>query len=96
LTYFHLYWKIIILQDIYTNTVEKVIKIRFLTKCRRETRREAHLSYELGQNTDVATAQPTSGTDHAKMVERGPRCGHTRGAPAPLPPSRVHSILAVA
>jgi hypothetical protein len=36
--------------------VEKLIKIRFLTKRRREARREAHLSNELGQNTGVAMA----------------------------------------
>jgi hypothetical protein len=52
--------------------VEKVIKIRFSTKHRREIRREAHLPNEPGQNTSVATTQPTSGTDHVKMVERGP------------------------
>jgi hypothetical protein len=75
LTYFDLYFKIIILLDIYMNTVEKVTKIHFLTKRRRETRREAHLPSESGQNTSVAMAQPTSGTDHAKTVERGANLG---------------------
>jgi hypothetical protein len=79
LTYFHLYWKIIILQDIYTNTVEKVTKIRFPTKHRRETRREAHLPDESGLKTNAWEVQAHVATDHTKTVTG--RC--YPGAPAP-------------
>jgi hypothetical protein len=70
LTYFHLYWKIIIVQDTYTNMVEKVTKIRYPIKRRREIRREAHLPCKSGPSTGVDTAQAHPTTDQRRTVAR--------------------------
>ena len=98
LTYFHLYWKIIILQDIYMNTVEKVTKIRFPTKRRRETRRDAHLHAKTGSRTTEEAIQAQPATHRSKAVARGV----AQGAAAPWVPctapssARTHLALAVA
>ena len=86
LTYFHLYWKIIILQDIYTNTVENVTKICFSTKRRRETRREAHLPDESGLKIDAWEVQAHVATDHAKAVTGRRYPGAGAAAPLAAPP----------
>jgi hypothetical protein len=85
LTYFHLYWEIIILQEIYTNTVENVKKIRFLTKHRKEIRREAHLPCKSRPSTDMARTRAHLESNHTKMVASG-------ASPSAAVP-RVHSHL---
>ena len=101
LTHFHLYWKIIILQDIYTNTMEKVTKIHFPTKRRRETRREAHLPCESGPSTDVDVTLAQEQTAMRKMVVGRPHLGVAapRVCPHPeghqlSPPSMWHLLVA--
>ena len=85
LTHFHLYWKIITLQDIYTNMVEKVTKIHFSTNHRRETRREAHLPCESRPSTDVDATQAHQWTAMRKMVmgrlHLGAGCANRLGPP---------------
>jgi hypothetical protein len=63
-------------------------KILFLTKCRRNTRREAHLPCKSGPSTTMAALQVHQGTDRAKAVANGP----TQGAAAP-PPSLLDLSL---
>jgi hypothetical protein len=74
-----MYWRISILQDIYLEYVENMIKVRHQRKCNADplkaNRRKAHVPCKSRPSTDVAVAQTNSETDHAMMVERGTNPG---------------------
>ena len=61
-------------------------KIRFPTKRRRETRREAHLPDESGLKTDAWEVQAHVATDHAKAVTGRRYPGAGAAAPLAAPP----------
>ena len=88
LTYFHLYWRINVLQDTHSNTSGKQSKRRkaesVMQKCAKEIHAKAHPIIKSGPSTDMDMAQAHTGTNHVKAVARRPNQG--AAAPQLLPP----------
>ena len=95
LTYFHIYWKISVLQDIYKNTMELLSKVRHQRKHNADplkgNRRKAHVPCKYGPSTNVARTQAQLGAHLHKAVE----IEASRGAAAPrVRPHRPQARLA--
>ena len=82
LTYFHMYWRIIVLQGIYMKHMEMESKgaIRQnIKQTQPKNCKAAHTTAKYGPSTGIEVAQGHSGNDHAKAVAKraGQGCGRT-------------------
>jgi hypothetical protein len=78
LTYFHMYWKVKVLQDIYMDTMEDIANLA-------KEMKKGHSPKGFGPTTDKTKAQAHSGIDHVKVVAGRHYLG--AGIPPGAPPS---------
>ena len=91
LTYFHMYWRLTVLQDLYTNTVENKPKgangQSAMQICAKQEKEDPHTLKIQVLNHQQKGSSPATSPPAEGGGQRGrPRCGCTRGAGAPPPP----------